>query len=98
MRVSLMCIVLCLLLFMEGCNSKPVQEQPHAVSTSVNITFNTSDKSIESNGNFAVALEKFKQGDKFDGLVADKKPIHEISQSPYSNLGKFVGVKGRMTN
>lgn len=60
------------------------------------LDFNKTDKSIATNGNLEVALEKFKQGDRFNGSPGQKISISVLSKSPYSNIGEFVVVKGRV--
>lgn len=91
--------MLIMVIVLSGCDNKPsastaqqnlVPEQP-----TVPNEFNTSDKSIESNGNILVAFSKYKQ--MVDtGPIAEFMHASEITKSPYSNLGKMVMVKGRV--
>lgn len=58
--------------------------------------FNTSDKSIETNGNVLVAVDRL-SGNSVDSWDAIAKTSAEsISKSPYSALGKLHSISGKV--
>jgi len=82
----------------EQSNNAPIST-PEAVSTPEQpkqANFNITDKSIESNGNVAIAAEVLntKTDQSWDGIK--KTSAESISKSPYSAIGKLYSISGRV--
>ena len=94
-RISALCFIL--LLF--GCNNSQPQnakqiDPPQATHV---VSFNTSDKYIEKNGNLVVAINKVLSESK-DDLSRNAEPStpESITTSPYSYIGKVVSIRGKV--
>jgi hypothetical protein len=68
-----------------------------ASNTSAKTSFNTTDKSITSNGNLALAMEKINQMD-MNQVWNDAQPTtaEVLTKSPYSAIGKLYKIKGQL--
>lgn len=60
------------------------------------LEFNTSDKSIETNGNMALAVEMLNGNTNQSWDAIKKTSVESISKSPYSAMGKICSVSGRI--
>jgi len=70
-------------------------EQAHADMQ--NTSFNTSDKSINTNGNVLVAVNKIdKMGNTSVWDTADQASTETLTKSPYSAIGKLKKISGRV--
>lgn len=84
-------IVAAALLF-SGCDKNQSTEN----STKAIGEFNKSDKSIETNGNVAVAIAKIINDGGIVIGVPEQINASELTKSPYSSIGKLVKVKGKV--
>ncbi len=86
-----------MVMMMAGCDcskgSAPASETPVPKAQTV---FNTSDKSILTNGNIEVASNRLltATGESWDSIK--KSSIESISKSPYSNMGKLHKISGEV--
>lgn len=92
------CLV-CFSFFTAGCDSGSTaapqqkvsqEEAPPAIQT----TFNSSDKSSKTNGNFIVAMAKIQTSQDRLEPPATPTSAATLTKSPYSTLGKFIKIKG----
>lgn len=97
MRLPLMLLFL-VGLGIAGCDSKPIQEQPKkAQAATVPDKFNVADKSVTTNNNLLVAVEKLR-GESVDSFYpkAEKTDAAILTKSPYSSIGKIVKITGKI--
>jgi hypothetical protein len=80
-----------------GCdNSKgsaPIRESP---APKIQTEFNTSEKSILTNGNIMIASNRLvaSNGDSWNSIK--KVSAESVSKSPYSNMGKLQKISGQV--
>lgn len=87
-------VLFCLAIITIGCDKNPTQIIESSTS---GIQFNNSDKSIETNGNLDVAFEKCKDiSNGTSSPKAERVQVSDLTRSPFSNIGKFILVKGRV--
>jgi len=99
-RVIGACFVCFSLLFV-GCDSGTKAEsqqksaQKEEPQEALQTTFNTTDKSSKTNGNFVIAMAKIqKNEDKLEPPAAAIS-ASSLTKSPYSNIGKLIRIKGK---
>jgi len=70
---------------------------PTALTVPIQTSFNTTDKSITSNGNLTVAIEKINHMDMNQVWNDTQYTNAEIlTKSPYSAIGKLQKIKGKL--
>lgn len=74
-------------------NNQPIQSEKQINNIA---EFNTSDKSVEINGNILVAMTKTPGISGTSSDVFEKKNASELTKSPYSSIGKLVKIKGKV--
>lgn len=74
-------------------NNQPIQSAKQINNIA---EFNTSDKSVEINGNILVAMAKTSGISRTSSDVFEKKNASELTKSPYSSIGKLIKIKGKV--
>lgn len=88
-------ILLLTCLIFTSCDNQ--KNNPLSSYTSIKTSFNTTDKSITSNGNIVVAMEKINQMD-MNQTWNDALPTtaEVLTKSPYSAIGKLYKITGEV--
>jgi hypothetical protein len=77
--------------------SVPAVKQGFASPNSKQLTFNTSDKTITSNGNMLVAYSKISSMiPESTWAWSDQVPIATLTKTPYSYIGKLIKLNGQV--
>lgn len=89
-------LAIALAIFFEP-DDRDVAYDDTAAPMSKELSFNTSDKMIESNGNLIVAATKIMpESQESIWKYSEEMPASNITKSPYSSLGKLCKVTGKI--